>query len=101
MLFRSNTSDDLDEGKLISVPNVQNQTLSEARKNLQALGFNVIIANEGVDANTTLVIDQVPKAGVALREDSVVCLYSSETDTRKKEIVPDVTGMTAAGAINS
>lgn len=97
----NNTSDDIDDGKLISVPNVQNQTLSEARKNLQALGFNVIITNEGVDANTTLVIDQVPKAGAALREDSVVCLYSSETDTRKKETVPDVTGMTTAGAINS
>lgn len=97
----NNTSDELDDGKLISVPNVQNQTLSEARKNLQALGFNVIVANEGVDSNTTLVVDQVPKAGVALREDSVICLYSSEADTRKKEIVPDVTGMTSAGAINS
>ena len=92
--------DDSDEVKLRAVPNVTNLTVNEANKNLRELGFNVI-SNTTLDPETTLVADQVPKAGVALRENSVVCLYTSNEEVRTKVAVPDVKGMTIAEAINS
>ena len=85
---------------LRTVPNVKDLTVSEAREQLGNLGFNVI-CNSTLDPNTALVVDQVPKYGIALKEGSIVCLYTSAEDTRNKTIVPNVKDMTPEQALNS
>lgn len=88
------------ETGLINVPDVKNLTVTEAKKKLEQLGFSVI-CNSTLDPNTTLVIDQVPKYGVSLNENSVICLYTSNEDTRVKTQVPNVKDMTKEEALNS
>ena len=85
---------------LRTVPNVKDLTVSEAREQLGNLGFNVI-CNSTLDPNTALVVDQVPKYGIALKEGSIVCLYTSAEATRNKTIVPNVKDMTPEQALNS
>ena len=86
--------------KLISVPNVKNQTISEAVSKLQALGFNVKYP-EGIDTNTVLVTEQVPKSGATLTRNSIICLYTSSEDERVKVQVPNIKEMTAEQATNT
>lgn len=86
--------------KSIAVPNVKDMTVNEAIQTLTNLKFNVIY-NGTADQNATLISDQVPKVGAKLKENSIVCLYTSNEEERVKTQVPDVKGMTAAEAINS
>lgn len=88
-----------DEEIPISIPNVKDYTVAEATAHLQNLGFNVICNLKG-DPNTTKVVDQMPKFGTALRENSVICLYSSENEERVKVQVPNVKEMPVEQAIN-
>ena len=85
---------------LIQVPNVKDKTLQEARKILEGLGFSVI-CNSTLDPNSSLVVDQVPKYGISLGANSVICIYGSNEETRNKTQVPNVKDMTAAEAANS
>lgn len=82
------------------VPNVKDSTVTEARNQLTSLGFN-IICNSSLDPNTTLVVDQVPKYGISLKEGSIICLYTSNEDVRNKTEVPNVKDMTLEAAMNS
>ena len=82
------------------MPNVKDKTLQEARKILEGLGFSVI-CNSTLDPNSSLVVDQVPKYGISLGANSVICIYGSNEETRNKTQVPNVKDMTAAEAANS
>lgn len=99
----SNTAkvqEDSDNVKLRAIPNVIGMSVSEASNTLRDLGFNVV-ANTTQDTTTALVSAQVPNPGVALRENSVICLYTSEEDVRTKVKIPNIRGMSAAEATNS
>lgn len=99
----STTTTEVEESSkdvLISVPNVKDMTVEEARKMLEQLGFSVIY-NSKQDPNTALVSEQTPKYGIALKENSVVCLYTSNEDARNKTQVPNVKNMTVEEATNS
>lgn len=85
---------------LIDVPDVKNLTIAEARTKLENLGFSVI-CNSSLDPNTSLVIDQMPKYGVSLNANSVICLYGSNEEVRVKTQVPNVKDMTKEEALNS
>ena len=89
-----------DEDILVALPNVKDMTLADATKKLQELGFNVI-TNTNQDPSTILVTDQLPKYGINLTQDSVVCLYTSVDIDRKKVTVPNIKDMTAAQAKNA
>ena len=89
----------INEEKLISVPNVKNQTVAEANGKLQSLGFNVKIP-EGIDINSATVTEQVPKPGATLTKDSIICLYSSDEQTRVKVQVPNIKEMPVEKATN-
>ena len=82
------------------VPNVKDLTVAEARAKLANLGFNVI-CNSALDPNTTLVVDQVPKYGISLKEGSIICLYTSNEDVRVETEVPNVKDMSQEAAMNS
>ena len=88
------------EEKYIVVPNVKDMTIQDAIVKLQELGFTVI-NKSGQDPLSTVVVDQMPKYGVTLTENGVVCLYGSTSDERTKVIVPNVKDMSAAQATNA
>ncbi len=87
-------------GAYKTVPNVKDVTVAEARNMLESAGFTVI-CNSTLDPNTSLVVDQMPKYGVALDQGSIVCLYTSSEDIRNKTQVPNVKDMSVAEATNS
>ncbi len=88
-----------DEEKQIGVINVKDMTISEAYSKLFSLGFNVVY-NTAEDPNVAVVSDQVPKAGIALSENSIICLYTASETERTKVQVPNIKGMTAEQATN-
>ena len=82
------------------LPDVRNKTISEARTLLKDSGFTVKITGDE-DENSTLIVDQVPKPGVTLLEDSTIYLYTSNNNVRNTTTVPNLKGMSSAQVINS
>lgn len=89
-----------EEDRQIAVVNVKDMTISEANSKLFSLGFNVIY-NTAEDPNVAIVADQVPKSGVALPENSTICLYTASETERTKVQVPNIKGMTVEQATNA
>lgn len=98
----SNNSSDSNSTSLKAniLPDVTNKTISEARTILKNAGFNIRISGNE-DENTTLITDQVPKAGVSLLENSVIYLYTSNNNVRSTTKVPNFKGMGASQVVNS
>lgn len=82
------------------VSSVTGQTVASARSKLEANGFDVIVPS-GIDESTTIVTDQMPKAGSYLENGSTVYLYTSENDVRTSVTVPDVKGMSISSATST
>ena len=88
------------DSKTVTLPDVTNKTVTEAKKILSSYGFDVQISVTG-NEDSLLVMEQVPKAGTKLFTDSIIKLYSTENTTRTSVDVPDLKGMTIAQAKNS
>lgn len=87
--------------KTVSVPDVRNKTISEAKSILKNAGFNVKISSDE-DVNTILVTDQVPKPGVSLTaNNAIIYLYTDVNNIRTNSTVPNFKGMSSAQALNS
>ena len=84
----------------ITLPNVTNKTVTEAKKIIDAAGFKSKILVSG-DENSLLVKSQVPVAGTQLIKGATILLYSEENDTRTSVTVPDLRGMSAEEATNT
>lgn len=82
------------------LPDVRNKTIKDAKDILKNAGFYIKITGDE-DEDTTLVIDQVPKPGVTLLEDSTIYLFTSNNNIRTTSIVPNLKGMNSAQVINS
>lgn len=85
---------------LITVPDIENKTITEARKTLENLGFSVetsSITNE----DTTLVSNQTPIAGTLLNDDSIIILYGEGNDVATSVSVPNLSGMTISEATSA
>jgi len=82
------------------LPDVTNKTIVEAKTLLKDSGFNVKITGDE-DENVTLIVDQMPKPGVTLLEDSTVYLYTANNNVRIPTTVPDFKGMNYAQVLNS
>ncbi|MBR3697503.1 MAG: PASTA domain-containing protein [Clostridia bacterium] len=82
------------------VPNLIDKTVSEAKRVLQASGFNVQV-NISTDENTTLVSDQTPKAGIKLEAGATIYLYTAENEVRVSTTVPNIKGMSISVAKNA
>lgn len=81
-----------------NIPDVKNKTFAEAKSSLQALGFKVKFGING-DENELIVKDQVPKAGAALKDNSLVCLYDTDdTSVRKMVTIPNLKGLSSSEA---
>ena len=88
------------DSNTITLPKVTNKTVTEAKKILEAAGFEPKITVSG-DENSLLVKSQVPVAGTQLIKDATVLLYSEENDTRTSVTVPDLRGMSAEEATST
>ena len=75
----------------------KNKTLTEAKKILNQAGLKYNYSVSG-DENSLLVTDQTPSAGTTLTQNSIVCLYTEENETRVSVTVPDLVGMTLSQA---
>lgn len=82
----------------ITLPDVRNKTIAEAKKILENAGFTCRIS--GSDTSL-LVSDQVPKPGTSLISGASINLYSAGNDTRVSQQVPDLKGMSYAQARNA
>ena len=81
-----------------NVTDVRGKTFAEAKSTLEVLGFKVKYNIEG-NEDEAIVKDQVPKAGAALENGSLVCLYDSDdTSSRKMLTIPNVKGLSASEA---
>ncbi len=87
------------ENSTIAVPDVKNLTFNDATIKLQELGFNVK-SNTISSQDTAIVGEQTPKFGTLLYDNSVICLYESESQEKNKTQVPNLKGMTKEQAIN-
>ncbi len=78
----------------ITLSNVKNKTVAEAKKILEKQGFVCEISGNEDD----IVSEQMPVAGTALLEDSIIKLYTEDSDTRVSQTVPDLKGMSLSEA---
>ncbi len=96
-------SDDLSEDSSINlnkvtVPDVRNKTVLEAKKALENAGFTAVISGNDT---SLLVTDQVPKPGTALLKGSLINIYSQGNEARVSTEVPNLKGMSFSQARNS
>lgn len=90
-------SENSNSDNLITVPDIRNKTVTEAKKVLTNAGFTCKSICSG-DENSTLVSDQTPKPGVKLSKNSIIIIYG-EGDTVSTSVeVPDLSGMNASQA---
>jgi len=80
----------------ITVPDVTNKTLTEAKKTLQGLGLDYTCDGNAEDVIT----EQVPKSGTKLTSGGVVKLYTSEASEKVMQTVPDLKGFSFGSAKN-
>lgn len=90
----SDTTDNTTTEETITLSNVRNKTVAEAKK---------IIENQGFECETSgnddaIVSEQMPVAGTALIEGSIVKLYTEESDARVSQTMPNLKGMTLSEA---
>ena len=89
----SDTSES-DTVETITLSNVENKTVAEARKIIEKQGFECETSGNDDD----IVTSQMPVAGTALIEDSIVKLYTKESDTIVSQTVPNLKEMTLSEA---
>lgn len=83
----------------ITVPDVRNKTVAEAKKILKENGFDTKMYVNG-NANTVLVEDQTPKPGTTLSKNSIMILYGQGSSISTSVTVPDLKGLNASEASN-
>lgn len=82
----------------VTVPDVRNKTVLEAKKALESAGFTAVIS--GSDTSL-LVTDQMPKPGTLLLSGSSVNIYGAGNEARVSVQVPNLKGMSFSAARNS
>ena len=96
----SDATDNTNTDNLITVPDVRNKTVTEAKKLLTDAGFECKIYCSG-DQNSTLVADQNPKPGSQLSADSIILLYGEGDTSATSVSVPDLSGMNLSQAVSA
>lgn len=94
------TEDDYNSENLITVPDIRNKTITEAKKILTEAGFECKVISSG-DENSTLVADQNPKPGSKLSANSIMMLYGEGDTIATSVSVPDLSNMNLSEATNA
>ena len=82
-----------------TVINSKGMTVANARNKLEASGFNVVVNSE--DENTSIVTDQMPRAGAYLEPGATIYLYTSSDDVRTSVTVPDLNNKSLNDAVST
>ena len=84
-----------EEARLVSVtvPDLREYSVSVAKESVDSKKLNIKIVGNG-----DTVVDQLPKPGVNIRENSTIIVYTETRDENKKVSVPDLTGLTVSQA---
>ena len=90
----SDTTDSESTAETTTLLNVKNKTVAEAKKIIENQGFKCQISGDEKDT----VSAQMPVAGSALLEGSIVKIYTEKSDTRVSQKVPDLKGMSLSEA---
>ena len=90
----SDTTDSDSSEETITLSNVKNKTVAEAKKIIEKQGFECEISG----ADDDIVSEQMPVAGTQLIEGSIVKLYTEDNDTRVSQTVPNLKGMSLSEA---
>lgn len=75
--------------KTTKVIDVTNKTLTEAKRNLENLGFKVV-CDETQNSNSVLVKEQIPTKDSVVQEGATVVLYTEENSVRTSVEVPSL-----------
>jgi len=81
----------------VTVPEVRNMTLSDAKKQLSELGLEYKIEGSGYN-NETIIMEQMPKPGATVMEKSSIILYTYKPETEVMVTVPDLSNKTVEEA---
>lgn len=81
----------------ITLPDLRNKTISEAKQLLEDLGLKAITSSSSDEVITS----QNPKAGVSLSKNGIVKLYTSEHSSSVSVTVPDLKGKNLSQATSS
>lgn len=90
----SDTTDSNSSAETITLSNVKNKTVAEAKKIIENQGFECKISGNEDD----IVSAQMPVAGSSLIEGSIVKIYTEDNDTRVSQKVPNLKGMSLSEA---
>lgn len=80
----------------VTVPDIRNKTVAEAKKVLESLGITAILPANADTAS--IVTDQVPKPGTSLPINSTVNIYSAENEARTSVQVPNLKDLSLSAA---
>ena len=81
----------------ISLPDVKNKTVAQAKKIIENAGFKY----DTTSSDDSIVAEQVPKPGTALVKGSIIKIYSNKDKDRVSIEVPNVKNLTAVKAKNT
>mgnify|MGYP001135243966 CR=1 FL=1 len=84
----NDTSEVTTNNSLITIPDLRNKTVSEAKQILKNLGITPVTSA----SDNEIVTVQTPKAGVSVSKNGVCKLYTEENSTSVSVTVPDLKG---------
>ncbi len=94
------TAENSNSDNLITIPDVRNKTITEAKKVLSDAGFTCKVSSSG-DENSTLVANQTPKPGSQLSANAIIMLYGEGNTVETSVSVPDLSGMNLSQATSA
>lgn len=77
----------------VNVPDLRELSVTVAKESIDSKRLNIKVVGNG-----DTVVDQLPKPGMTIGENSTIIVYTEARDENKKVYVPDVTGLTVSQA---
>lgn len=77
----------------VTVPDLREMTVEEAKASIDSKKLNIKISGNG-----DIILDQLPKPGVSIAENSTLIAYTEQRDENKKIQVPNLSGMSMEAA---
>jgi len=77
----------------VTVPDLREMTVEEAKASIDSKKLNIKISGSG-----DVILDQLPKPGVSIAENSTLIAYTEQRDENKKIQVPNLSGMSMEAA---
>ena len=77
----------------VTVPDLRELSVTVAKESIDSKRLNIRVVGNG-----DTVVDQLPKPGMNISENSTIIVYTEARDENKKVAVPDVTGLSVKDA---